>query len=158
MNIVYDDLIALALAGNYDVIVHGCNCHCRMKRGIAKTISELFPEAVRADNRTIRGDRTKLGTISTTSVERADVKFDIVNAYTQFYYGDLGVMVEYDAIRKAFRLIKSIYTGKRIAYPKIGAGLGGGDWGKIHSIIDEELDGEDHTCVILDKTPAPSTF
>jgi O-acetyl-ADP-ribose deacetylase (regulator of RNase III) len=35
----------------------------------------------------------------------------------------------------------------RIGYPAIGAGLAGGDWEVISSIIEEELKGEDHTFV-----------
>jgi O-acetyl-ADP-ribose deacetylase (regulator of RNase III) len=31
------DLITLALAGEFDVMIHGCNCHCNMG-GLAKTI------------------------------------------------------------------------------------------------------------------------
>ena len=38
-------------------------------------------------------------------------------------------------------------TGKRIGYPRIGAGLAKGDWGVISNIIDVELGGEDHTLV-----------
>ena len=29
------NLISLALAGNFDVIAHGCNCFCTMQSGIA---------------------------------------------------------------------------------------------------------------------------
>ena len=54
---------------------------------------------------------------------------------------------DYDAIRGAFREIKTRYAGKRIGYPRIGAGLAGGDWDTIATIIDEELGGEDHTLV-----------
>jgi hypothetical protein len=38
-------------------------------------------------------------------------------------------------------------TGKRIAYPKIGAGKARGDWTRRSAIIDAELEGEDHTLV-----------
>jgi O-acetyl-ADP-ribose deacetylase (regulator of RNase III) len=38
-----------------------------------------------------------------------------------------------------------------IGYPAIGAGLAGGDWQLISSIIEEELAGEDHTFVVFDK-------
>jgi O-acetyl-ADP-ribose deacetylase (regulator of RNase III) len=41
------------------------------------------------------------------------------------------------------------FAGKRIGYPKIGAGLAGGDWSIIEEIIDRELEGEDHTLVYL---------
>jgi O-acetyl-ADP-ribose deacetylase (regulator of RNase III) len=33
------DLLALALAGEFDAIVHGCNCHCTFGRGIAAAIA-----------------------------------------------------------------------------------------------------------------------
>ena len=47
----------------------------------------------------------------------------------------------------AFRQIKRQFTGRRIGYPMIGAGLAGGDWPTIASIVDGELAGEDHTLV-----------
>ena len=37
---------------------------------------------------------------------------------------------------------------KRIGYPRIGAGMAGGDWEIISSIIAEELEGLDHTLVL----------
>jgi len=42
------------------------------------------------------------------------------------------------------------FAGRRIGYPRIGAGLAGGDWQRIAAIIDEELAGEDHTLVEFD--------
>ena len=42
MKTVKGDLIHLALAGEFDVIVHGCNCYCTMGVGIAKTIKQKF--------------------------------------------------------------------------------------------------------------------
>ena len=43
------DLIQKARAGEFDVIVHGCNCFCTMGAGIAKTIKQVFPAAYLAD-------------------------------------------------------------------------------------------------------------
>ena len=77
MKTIQGDLIVLALEGRFEVIIHGCNCHCTM-----------------------------------------------------------GV-----------KIVKHHFSGKRIGYPLIGAGLAGGDWGAISAIIDEELAGEDHTLV-----------
>ena len=150
------DLIQLALEGNFDTIVHGCNCFCRMGRGIAKSIKEVFPEAYLADQATSVGDKAKLGTISSTSVIRPNRPkmglLTVVNAYTQFtYWGGRGTcLADYDAIRNCFKLIKKDFGKTRIGYPKIGAGLAGGDWGRIKAIIDEELDGCNHTLVELD--------
>ncbi len=149
MKIVKGDLIRLALDGEFDVIVHGCNCQCVMGAGIAKQIKEAFPEAAEADALTEKGSRSKLGCISYFAHEVIGGHgFFIVNAYTQFGYGS-GVQVDYRAIRHAMREVKACFTGGRIGYPKIGAGLGGGDWNRIAAIIDEELDGEDHTLVTL---------
>ena len=57
--------------------------------------------------------------------------------------------VQYDAVRSAFSAIKAKFTGRRMGYPKIGAGLARGDWSQLSRIIDEELTGEDHTLVVL---------
>ncbi|RYG64222.1 phosphatase [bacterium] len=140
------DLLELARRGVFDVIVHGCNCQHTMGKGIAKSIREQFPTAYEADLRTPKGDRAKLGTISVAEVG----PLTIVNGYTQFHYGG-GVDGEakYDAIRSVFREVRRRFTGRRIGYPRIGAGLGGGDWKLIADIIDEELAGESHALVVL---------
>lgn len=147
MRVVHGDLLKLALAGDFDVIVHGCNCFGTMGKGIAVGVHELFPEAYEADLATPRGDRAKLGTISVVNVDRDLRRITIVNGYTQFDYRGDGVRADYDAIRSVFRELKRRYSGKRIGYPKIGAGLARGDWSIIAPIIDEELAGEDHTLV-----------
>ncbi|MBX3379437.1 MAG: macro domain-containing protein, partial [Phycisphaeraceae bacterium] len=143
------DLLALALAGEFDVIIQGCNCHCSFGRGIAAAIRRQFPEAAQADLGTAKGDRAKLGTISCADIVRPGAAFTIVNAYTQFDYHGSGVLADYDSIRSAFRSVRARFSGKRIAYPRIGAGLAKGDWNTIESIIAEELAGESHTLVVL---------
>ncbi|WP_254507094.1 macro domain-containing protein [Anatilimnocola floriformis] len=147
MKTVTGDLLALAMAGKFDAIVHGCNCQCTMGKGIALAIKTQFPEAYQADLKTAKGDKDKLGTISTALIERPGAKFTVVNAYTQLNWRGRGVLADYDAIRAAFRQIKATFARQRIGYPKIGAGLAGGDWDVIVAIIDEELAGEDHTVV-----------
>jgi O-acetyl-ADP-ribose deacetylase (regulator of RNase III) len=142
------DLIQLALSGEFDVIVHGCNCYCTMGAGIAKSIKATFPEAYQADCDTPKGSKAKLGSISWATVTRDSHKLTVVNAYTQYHWRGKGVLADYDAIRAAFRDVKTRFSGKKIGYPKIGAGLAGGDWTKIAKIIDEELKQEDHTLVI----------
>lgn len=139
------DLIKLGKAGAFDVIVHGCNCFCTMGAGIAKGIKSEFPEAYAADMNTKSEDRSKLGTITYAH----SGNLIIVNAYTQFKWGGRGINADYEAIRQAFREIKSTFPGKRIGYPAIGAGLAGGDWNVISNIIEEELAGEDHTFVVF---------
>jgi O-acetyl-ADP-ribose deacetylase (regulator of RNase III) len=148
MNMIEGDLISLALEGRFDVIVHGCNCFCTMGAGIARAIQEEFPEAYAADMVTIKGDRGKLGDFSFATVKRAGHEITIVNGYTQFQYYGQSVLVDYQAIRQLFQKIRHQFSGKKIGYPKIGAGLAGGDWARIAEIIDRELADEDH-CLVM---------
>ena len=141
------NLLRLALDGEFDVIVHGCNCFCAMGAGIAKQIRTTFPQAYDADLATPSGDKSKLGTYSKAKVETKSGHFYVINGYTQYHYADDGVLADYKAIEKLFSRLKLDFNGKRIGYPKIGAGLAGGDWKAISKIIDNSLKGEDHTLV-----------
>ena len=147
MKSIAGDLLDLAVQGRFEVIVHGANCQCVMGAGIAKSIRALFPEAYEADLATKKGDRAKLGSISVAEVARPPIRVAVVNAYTQFHYRGAGTRVDYDAVRTAMKLVKERFQGRRIGYPKIGAGLGRGDWARLSKIIDEELADEDHTLV-----------
>ena len=150
MKIKKGDLIKLAQAGEFDIIVHGCNCQGKMGAGIAKQIKKAFPVAYYADQDYHKGGKACLGNISVSATLTNHGMLYIVNAYTQLNYNRNGQQVDYDAIRQCFNKIKIIADKNRIGYPKIGAGLGGGDWEIIRKIIDEELEGTDHTLVELD--------
>ena len=147
MNSVQGDLIQLAKSGCFDVVVHGCNCFCEMNSGIAKSIKDQFPEAYKADLATEHGSKNKLGTFSIAKVRRKHHQFVILNAYTQYHWSGTGILADYDAIRDIFATIKCEFTGRKIAYPKIGAGLARGDWSVIAKIINEQLVDEEHTLV-----------
>lgn len=147
MKTIQGDLIKLAKEGHFDLIVHGCNCFGTMGAGIARQIKEQFPKAYQADRSTPIGDQSKLGEISWAKEKTTSGELIIINGYTQFDYKGSGQKVDYEAIRSVFQKIKEQFSGLRIGYPAIGAGLGGGDWRIIAQIIEEELEGEDHTFV-----------
>ena len=165
MNTIKGNLITLAKDGTFNLIVHGCNCHCTMGSGIAPAIAEAFngPMGPRqADNLTVAGDRGKLGDYTVSAWLHPDTLHSvlIINAYTQYdiasEYGD--IMVDYDAVRSCFKDITDSVKNFvhpdpiRIGYPMIGAGLAGGDWDVISAIINEELEGLNHTLVEWDGT------
>lgn len=143
------DLIEMALAGEFDLIAHGCNCMCAMGAGIAKTIRKTFPSAYEADLKTPKADRSKLGTCSYASVLTEYGELIVVNAYTQYDWRGSGVKADYEAIRKCMAWAKNHYSGKKIGLPLIGAGLAGGNWEVIQRIIVKELHDEDVTVVRL---------
>ncbi|MGE0740414.1 MAG: macro domain-containing protein [Hyphomonadaceae bacterium] len=146
MKTVRGDLLQLALDGAFDVIVHGCNCQHTMGKGIALAIKQKFPEAYLADCATPKGG-SKMGSISVAEISKGATRFVVVNAYTQLHWRGPEAKVDYVALRQAMQKVKLAFAGRRIGYPRIGAGLGGGNWDRIASIISEEFAGEDHTLV-----------
>lgn len=146
------DILELAENGTFDVIIHGCNCENIMASGLSKQVKDQYPAAFEADrNFNFRTLDEKLGLISGTRVYRKDGSgyFHIINAYTQLHARGDGVLTDYRAVRSAFRNVKNNFIGSKIAYPKIGAGAGRGDWDTISQIIEAELQGENHTLVTL---------
>ena len=128
-----------------DIIIHGCNCFHTMGAGIAKQIKLKYKKAYEADLNTIKGDKNKLGSYS--FVQLNDKQF-IINAYTQYnFYGT--IPLDYDALRKVFKMIDKTFKNKIIGIPKIGAGLAKGNWEIIEKIIDEETTNNSIVCVLL---------
>lgn len=153
MKHIKGDLIEMALGGEFDIIIHGCNCQVAMYSGFAKQVREKLFEAVEADVETSTvSAESKLGGYSSAIINRDDFSFRVINAYTQLYPGT-GKQVSYDALDSVFSKIKKDFgnQGLRIGYPMIGAGLAGGNWEIISKIIEVNLDGEDHTFVEYDK-------
>lgn len=159
MKQVKGDLIKLAKEGEFDIIIHGCNCFNTMGAGIAKSIKQHFPEAYKTDCSTKKGDKGKLGFITKAWIEEYNLW--IINAYTQYDYNISKRPINYKALEIAFininRMVEDLArinfkrkTDFKIGYPKIGAGLAGGDWDIIAPIIDKELEGLDHTLVIYE--------
>ena len=73
------------------------------------------------------------------------------SGYTQYDWRGSGIKADYKAIREVFKKVKEQFSGLRIGYPAIGAGLAGGDWNVISKIIKEELKDETHTFVEYQK-------
>lgn len=131
----------------FDVVAHGCNCFCKFGAGIALAIKKKFPEAYEVDLTTLKGDNTKLGTITFTK----NTNPKIINCYSQYRYGrEKGVQYcSYDAIRSCMKNIKEQFQGKKIGMPKIGCSLAGGDWKIVSQIIADELGDENVTIMSL---------
>lgn len=158
INYVEGDLISLAKQGNFDVIAHGCNCLSTMGAGLAPHMAKNFG-CDRFEMELIGPDIQKLGNIdyqtfvlgekAIWSLEdaknnRNEPELTVVNAYTQYKYGRNHTdgdqaPFDYEAFTLCMRKINRVFKHKRIGLPKIGAGLAGGDWKKIESIIDREL-------------------
>lgn len=142
---VYGNLITLAKNGEFDVIVHGCNCLSNMGAGLAPQMADAFG-CDQFEMEKWGQDIQKLGCIdwenfvigknSIWNLKNSDNKendpeLSVVNAYTQYKYGRNhkdGIFrpIDYDALTLCFRKMNVIFKGKHIGVPQIGAGLAGG--------------------------------
>lgn len=129
-------------------IAHGCNCQGKMNSGVAKAIRERWPNVYEDYIQFDKEIGLRPGDITVTQLD--DNKF-VANLMTQTFYGyDKRQYVDYDALRTCFQRLKRIMKPEHsLAIPKIGAGLGGGDWKIIEQIIEKEMHGVDVTCYVL---------
>jgi len=138
MNIITGDLLALAKSGEFDAILHGCNCHNTMSAGIAKQIKTQYPEAYAADCQTIAGDINKLGNFTKAITKDG---FMIFNCYTQFGFNKGGTefkdVFEYDSFALILKKLAYQYGTKKFGLPAIGMGLAGGDKNTIMEMIEQ---------------------
>ena len=158
------DLIQLALQGEFDVIAHGVNCFCTQKSGLAPQMVRAFgTDNFKLEGSEYKGDIRKLGNIDFKEFYQEKEEFGgkwvrypdednfitgkqltVVNAYTQDRFGKnhkggVSKPIDYEALTLCMRKINNIFWGKHIGLPRIGAGLAGGDWGRIKRIIQTEL-------------------
>lgn len=151
------DLIKFAKQGMFNVIVHGCNCFCKMKRGLAPQMADAFGcNNYNLEGENYMADMNKLGNLD---FQVRDITYDgrvlsvkdihnrdivkrvlvIVNAYTQYDWDTKTKPLDYEALALYLRKINYNFEGKRIGLPQIGCHLAGGEWSIVKSMIQKEL-------------------
>ena len=135
------NLLDLAEAGMFDIVVHGANCFNTMGGGIAREIRERYPAAALFDNETEKGDYNKLGNYTLVYPEFTNGKFLIVNAYTQYNMSQGTDVFEYTAFQLILQKLIHAYGDKRIGFPYIGMGLAGGDKETIMAMLEDFAEG-----------------
>jgi len=129
MKVKDGDMIKLAENGEFDVIVHWCNCKC-IVGSIVEQIEKAFPGAYEADRATEACDSSKIGRLSFAKVKVKNNKWlVIVNGYTQLFAGG---NINYHALRDVMKQVQRNFFGQRIGYLKM-----------IQKIIHKELNRED---------------
>ena len=119
------NLLDLAEAGDFDIVVQGCNCFNTMGGGIAREIRERYPVVASVDMETVKGDYNKLGTWTECDAGEKN-RFTVINAYTQYNMSTGEDVFEYAAFALILQKLEKAYGDKRIGLPYIGMGLAGG--------------------------------
>ena len=133
------------------IIVHGVNCQGVMGSGVALAIKTAYRKAYLdyLDFVQMYGPgKELLGMVQFVPVTKT---LTIANAFTQNAYGrsHLTRFVSYEAMDLAFAEIsRQVSVTTPISMPKIGAGLGGGDWEIISDRISLRL--PDHHITIYE--------
>lgn len=141
INYIKGDLLSVTEG----IIVHGCNAQGVMGSGVALAVRQKYPKVYEKYKQEIQLGFLGLGDVQLVKVKQ---NLFICNAITQEFYGRSNKLyVSYDAIRNVFLDVfaaaeDGVYD---VSTPKIGAGLGGGDWEVILKIIKEAADEQCYT-------------
>lgn len=126
------DIIELFKTGQVALIAYGMNSVNKMEDGIAKQMAENFPEVVEVDKKFPLPALYRIGDYSVVRYEHGA----ILTFYTQLQPGP---NFEYSALRTCLKKLSSeaIASGNylELTIPKIGTGIGGGDWDIIKKIL-----------------------
>ncbi len=118
------------VAGENQLLCHGCNCSGGFGSGVAGAIRKAYPIAYQK-YKAARPNPKMLGTVQFVTVD-AMSSFFIANCFTQVNYGyDGRAYANFEAIRSALEAcyeFASQYDNMEICAPKIGCGLGGLVW------------------------------
>lgn len=127
------------LEGPEKFILHGCNAQGVMGSGAAHAVRTKYPDAYQLYRSLYLDYGLKLGELQYSEQTNGVVVF---NGITQYNYGrdPNTVYVDYDAVEEVIKEL-NVFVGEQYSYPnvampKIGAGLGNGDWNIISAIIE----------------------
>lgn len=138
-----------------DAFVHGCNAQGVMGSGIAASVREIYPGAYDVYRKEFEARGLDLGDVIPFYDPQTQVW--VLNGITQNLYGKTGDrFVSYDAVTEVFENIlkgHKLPNIKRLFFPLIGAGLGGGNWRIIQTIIEEVFDGSDLPLILVRPVP-----
>ncbi|BCB22181.1 macro domain-containing protein [Bosea sp. ANAM02] len=148
-------------AGDEAVIAHGCNALGKMGKGFAYALAERYPKAKEAYLEHGAKNGYRLGEVIPWLGPGRKVLHLIVQQRIRQKTDPKGIQyVDYRAVESAFEMIERgaarhierkegfFYDDPRLAIPRIGADLGGGDWNVIERIISEKIRSIDVICYV----------
>lgn len=122
------------------IIAHGCNAQGVMGSGVAKAVRAKYPDAYSSYRTFCKNEEDKSRLVGRTSWYNPNHKLFIANCITQnFFGGDGALYVDYEGLAECMLHLNYVNAGLSIHMPKIGCGLGGGDWNVVSKIIEDKI-------------------
>lgn len=135
-----------------DAILHQVNCHGVMGSGVAKQVRLKYPRVYSTYKKACAAkENSKKDLLGLAQVVSIGDGKSIVNLFAQENFGYDGTCyTDYDALRTCLTSVKSNFSGRFIALPHLmGCHRGGGDWEKVHQMIEEIFDDDCGTRVMI---------
>lgn len=127
------------------ILTHQCNAQDTMGSGVAKAIRAKYPKAYNDYLQYFRycPKELRMGQVCFSHVGTQQDPKIVANLVGQFHYLPRGLChTDYKALEEGFTTIKLTFPDD-VAMPKIGCGLGGGDWKIVSAIIESVFDDRD---------------
>lgn len=129
-----------AAEGDADALAHGCNCAGAMGRGIAVEFKRRWPEMYEEYRRQCKDGRFNLGGVLPWGTPEGLV---VYNLGTQAHWRTRAQLTAVGSAVSAMLDHATANGIRRIAMPRIAAGLGGLDWADVEQVINDALKGTD---------------
>jgi O-acetyl-ADP-ribose deacetylase (regulator of RNase III) len=126
-----------------EYIAHGVNTQNVMGSGVAKVLFTKWPQ-VKSDYHGYCNGHEAIGysiDLGEVNIVCTEDDLTVFNCFTQEFYGyDGDRYVNYAAIVKCFNTILDYMPHRsKLAIPKIGCGLAGGDWNIVEQLINDTV-------------------
>lgn len=132
------------------ILSHGVNCQGVMGSGVAKTFKEKYPRAFKEYVGYVNSYSKTNELLGKVLFSKDSDNLTLACMFTQEFYGRDGKKyMSYEAFFDAFCAVVDCYDESTIVMPKIGAGLGGGDWGIIEGLMKVILENRPKINVIV---------
>ena len=157
-------LVSAYQDGDVNAIAHQANCFCAMGAGIAPVLARAIPPLQAIDSLTDKGDRNKMGkfTAYRTTMRAGTDTEEPLWAYNLYGQYNPGMNTAYDSLGSALRGMSiDLYSmgGNpetiKVGFPKLGCGIGGGDWKIVEGMIEKYFSQFDVTIFVLSISDVP---
>lgn len=126
------------------IIAHQVNCQGVMGGGVASYVKGLYPHVYQEYKKLCKShlgqEDQLLGCVQVVVGKQPSLY--VANCFSQLYYGNYRKYTIDCAYRDCFRRLKQISSHQSLPVyipRRMGAGLAGGDWAVLASIIQEEF-------------------